>query len=42
MKAGAVYKYDLSIPVDKMYDLVEIMRGRLGNYYNCFNAFAAP
>ncbi|GJU47932.1 D-2-hydroxyglutarate dehydrogenase, mitochondrial isoform X1 [Tanacetum coccineum] len=30
-KAGAVYKYDLSIPVEKMYDLVEDMRLRLGN-----------
>ncbi|KAA8547437.1 hypothetical protein F0562_003699 [Nyssa sinensis] len=29
-KAGAVYKYDLSLPVDKMYDLVEEMRIRLG------------
>lgn len=34
MKAGAVYKYDLSIPVDKMYDLVETMRGRLGTTAN--------
>ncbi|GKU99235.1 hypothetical protein SLEP1_g12108 [Rubroshorea leprosula] len=31
MKAGAVYKYDLSIPVEKMYNLVEDMRARLGN-----------
>lgn len=31
MKAGAVYKYDLSLPVDKMYNLVEEMRSRLGN-----------
>ncbi|KAJ0040848.1 hypothetical protein Pint_28378 [Pistacia integerrima] len=30
MKAGAVYKYDLSLPVEKMYDLVEEMRLRLG------------
>lgn len=29
MKAGAVYKYDVSIPVEKMYDLVEEMRKRL-------------
>lgn len=29
MKAGAVYKYDLSLPVEKMYDLVEEMRTRL-------------
>nr|GEZ98384.1 D-2-hydroxyglutarate dehydrogenase, mitochondrial isoform X1 [Tanacetum cinerariifolium] len=28
-KVGAVYKYDLSIPVEKMYDLVEDMRLRL-------------
>lgn len=32
MKAGAVYKYDLSLPVEKMYDLVEEMRIRLGNH----------
>ncbi|KAI4331407.1 hypothetical protein MLD38_029597 [Melastoma candidum] len=31
MKAGAVYKYDLSIPVEKMYDLVDEMRNRLGS-----------
>ncbi|KAF5960970.1 hypothetical protein HYC85_002179 [Camellia sinensis] len=31
MKAGAVYKYDLSLPVEKMYDLVEEMRIRLGH-----------
>lgn len=31
MKAGAVYKYDLSIPVEKMYDLVEEMQTRLGH-----------
>lgn len=30
MKAGAVYKYDLSLPVEKMYNLVEEMRIRLG------------
>ncbi|XP_024030195.1 D-2-hydroxyglutarate dehydrogenase, mitochondrial [Morus notabilis] len=30
MKAGAVYKYDLSLPIEKMYDLVEEMRTRLG------------
>ncbi|KVI08800.1 CO dehydrogenase flavoprotein-like, FAD-binding, subdomain 2 [Cynara cardunculus var. scolymus] len=30
MKAGAVYKYDLSLPVEKMYDLVEEIRIRLG------------
>lgn len=32
MKAGAVYKYDLSLPLEKMYDLVEEMRAQLGNY----------
>ncbi|KAL4644312.1 hypothetical protein ACB092_02G156200 [Castanea dentata] len=31
MKAGAVYKYDLSLPVEKMYNLVEEMRTKLGN-----------
>ncbi|XP_022751413.1 D-2-hydroxyglutarate dehydrogenase, mitochondrial-like isoform X2 [Durio zibethinus] len=31
MKAGAVYKYDLSLPVEKMYNLVDDMRVRLGN-----------
>ena len=30
MRAGAVYKYDLSIPVEKLYDLAEQMRTRLG------------
>ncbi|KAF7828918.1 D-2-hydroxyglutarate dehydrogenase, mitochondrial [Senna tora] len=34
MRAGAVYKYDLSIPVDKLYNLVEEMRTRLGNVAN--------
>ncbi|RKP10458.1 D-lactate dehydrogenase 2 mitochondrial precursor [Thamnocephalis sphaerospora] len=28
-KAGAVYKYDVSIPVPKLYELVEDMRSRL-------------
>lgn len=28
-KAGAVYKYDVSIPVPKLYTLVEDMRARL-------------
>jgi FAD/FMN-containing dehydrogenase len=28
-KAGSVYKYDLSVPVPKMYGLVEDMRARL-------------
>lgn len=32
MKAGAVYKYDLSIPVEKMYDLVDEMKNRLGKF----------
>lgn len=27
--AGAVYKYDLSLPLSSMYELVEIMRQRL-------------
>ncbi|KAF7132360.1 hypothetical protein RHSIM_Rhsim09G0214700 [Rhododendron simsii] len=27
---GAVYKYDLSLPIEKIYDLVEEMRMRLG------------
>ncbi|KAK8619130.1 hypothetical protein V6N13_133097 [Hibiscus sabdariffa] len=31
MKAGAVYKYDLSLPVEKLYDLVNDMRTRLGD-----------
>ncbi|XP_021718089.1 D-2-hydroxyglutarate dehydrogenase, mitochondrial-like [Chenopodium quinoa] len=31
MKFGAVYKYDLSLPLEKMYDLVDEMRARLGN-----------
>ncbi|GAV72206.1 FAD_binding_4 domain-containing protein/FAD-oxidase_C domain-containing protein [Cephalotus follicularis] len=31
MKAGAVYKYDLSLPVQKMYDLVEELRIALGH-----------
>ena len=30
MKAGAVYKYDLSVPLEHMYNLVEEMRSRLG------------
>ncbi|ESW29951.1 hypothetical protein PHAVU_002G112400, partial [Phaseolus vulgaris] len=34
MKAGAVYKYDLSIPLEHMYNLVEEMRSRLGNTAN--------
>ncbi|KNA25760.1 hypothetical protein SOVF_003960 [Spinacia oleracea] len=31
MKSGAVYKYDLSLPLEKMYDLVDEMRARLGH-----------
>ncbi|WJX55643.1 D-2-hydroxyglutarate dehydrogenase, mitochondrial [Trifolium repens] len=34
MKAGAVYKYDLSIPVENLYSLVEEMRSRLGDAAN--------
>ncbi|XP_061345595.1 D-2-hydroxyglutarate dehydrogenase, mitochondrial-like isoform X2 [Gastrolobium bilobum] len=34
MRAGAIYKYDLSLPVEKMYNLVEEMRSRLGNAAN--------
>ncbi|KAK7406766.1 hypothetical protein VNO78_08397 [Psophocarpus tetragonolobus] len=34
MRAGAVYKYDLSIPLEQMYNLVEEMRSRLGNTAN--------
>ena len=40
MKAGAVYKYDLSIPVEKMYDLVDEMRIRMGKQaYNFFQRY---
>lgn len=34
MKAGAVYKYDVSIPVENLYNLVEEMRSRLGDAAN--------
>ncbi|CAM8919020.1 unnamed protein product [Rhodiola kirilowii] len=34
MKAGAVYKYDLSLPLERMYDLVDEMRSRIGNAAN--------
>ncbi|KAL8047351.1 hypothetical protein ABFX02_08G235300 [Erythranthe guttata] len=34
MKAGAVYKYDLSLPPEKMYDVVDEMRERLGTAAN--------
>ncbi|CAN6439405.1 unnamed protein product [Victoria cruziana] len=30
VRAGAVYKYDLSLPVEKIYEIVEEMRLRLG------------
>ncbi|KAG8080945.1 hypothetical protein GUJ93_ZPchr0007g5403 [Zizania palustris] len=30
VKVGAVYKYDLSIPVEKLYDIVEEIRSRVG------------
>lgn len=30
MKAGAVYKYDLSIPLENLYTIVKEMRSRLG------------
>lgn len=30
MKNGVVYKYDISLPTDKMYDFVEDMQRRLG------------
>lgn len=29
-KAGSVYKYDVSVPVGQMYDVVEKVRARLG------------
>lgn len=31
VKAGAVYKYDISLPVENFYDIVEEMRARLGS-----------
>jgi FAD/FMN-containing dehydrogenase len=31
VKAGAVYKYDVSVPIEKMYDIVDIFRERLKN-----------
>jgi D-2-hydroxyglutarate dehydrogenase len=30
-KKGAVYKYDISIPIHLMYEIVEIFRKRLEN-----------
>lgn len=40
MKAGAVYKYDLSLPIEYMYNLVEEMRVRLGKqiFYICLTS----
>jgi D-2-hydroxyglutarate dehydrogenase len=32
-KAGAVYKYDLSLPVEEIYNIVNDLRGRLGKIY---------
>lgn len=32
IKAGACYKYDLSLPIEEMYNLVQAMRERLGNH----------
>ncbi|KAK7309324.1 hypothetical protein RJT34_05954 [Clitoria ternatea] len=34
VRTGAVYKYDLSIPVEHLYNLVEEMRSRLGDTAN--------
>ncbi|XP_023552171.1 probable D-2-hydroxyglutarate dehydrogenase, mitochondrial isoform X2 [Cucurbita pepo subsp. pepo] len=42
MKAGAVYKYDLSLPVEKMYDIVEAMRTRLGKRQLCYSNWLRP
>ncbi|CAH8385582.1 unnamed protein product [Eruca vesicaria subsp. sativa] len=33
-KAGACYKYDLSLPVEEIYNIVNDLRGRLGNLAN--------
>uniref|UniRef100_A0A1J3FZD0 D-2-hydroxyglutarate dehydrogenase n=1 Tax=Noccaea caerulescens TaxID=107243 RepID=A0A1J3FZD0_NOCCA len=33
-KAGAVYKYDLSLPVEEIYNIVNDLRGRLGDLGN--------
>lgn len=30
LSAGAVYKYDVSLPVDQLYAMVEELRARLG------------
>ena len=32
MAAGAVYKYDLSLPVGDMYGLVDAVRGRVAAF----------
>ncbi|KAK7307505.1 hypothetical protein VNO77_40633 [Canavalia gladiata] len=34
MRAGPVYKYDLSLPIEHMYNIVEEMSSRLGNTAN--------
>ena len=35
-KAGAFYKYDLSLPVEEIYNIVNDLRGRLGkDTYHC-------
>lgn len=39
LKAGACYKYDLSLPIEKMYNLVQEMRERLGNHKLCMVVF---
>lgn len=38
MRAGAFYKYDLSIPVENLYSLVEEMRSRLGKIQTSITA----
>lgn len=32
LRQGYTYKYDVSLPVHKMYELVEVMRDRFSNY----------
>lgn len=32
-KAGACYKYDLSLPVEEIYNIVNDLRGRLGKIH---------
>ena len=29
---GAVYKYDFSLPIDKMYEIVEVTRSRVASF----------